>query len=130
MRIGELAKSVKTPVDTIRYYERVGLLLQAERTASNYRSYSNAHADRLAFIRRCRGLDMSLAEIRVLLQMCDEPQRRCGAVNDMLDEHIDQVEARILELQRLAGELRKLRTVCSTPHKAKNCPVLKILRSS
>jgi Cd(II)/Pb(II)-responsive transcriptional regulator len=130
MRTGELAKSVQTSVDTIRFYERVGLLPRPERTASNYRSYSRVHVERLAFIRRCRGLDMSLDEIRELLKLCDEPHRKCGAVNKLLDRHIIEVESRILEMQELAGELRRLSTVCRTPAEVKDCQVLKALRAS
>ena len=130
MRIGELASSVQTRVDTIRFYERVGLLPKPGRTASNYRSYSSVHAERLAFIRRCRGLDMSLDEIRELLTFCDEPHRKCGAVNELVDRHIVEVESRIVELQKLARELRRLSTVCRTPAKAKNCQVLQALRTS
>lgn len=130
MRIGELAKSVQTPIDTIRFYERFGLLPKPARTASNYRTYSDIHAARLAFIRRCRNLEMSLDEIRRLLQFCDEPQRQCDAVNDMIEKHILQVESRIGGLQSLARELRQLRAVCRAPAKAKNCQVLKVLRTS
>ena len=130
MRIGELARSAQTRVDTIRYYERVGLLPKAARTASNYRDYSVMHFERLAFIRRCRGLGMSLDEIRELLKFCDEPQRKCGAVNELLDRHIAEVESRILRLQELVRELRRLSTVCRTPARAKDCQVLKALRAS
>ena len=130
MRIGELARSVQTRVDTIRFYERVGLLPKPGRTASNYRSYSDVHAERLAFIRRCRRLGMSLDEIRELLTFCDEPNRKCGAVNELVDRHIIEVESRIVELQKLARELRRLSTVCPTPAEAKNCQVLQALRAS
>ncbi|MGD2140413.1 MAG: Cd(II)/Pb(II)-responsive transcriptional regulator [Burkholderiales bacterium] len=130
MRIGELAKSAQTRVDTIRFYERVGLLPKAARTASNYRSYARIHAERLAFIRRCRGLDMSLDEIRELLTFCDEPHRKCGAVNELVDRHIIDVESRIAQLQKLARELRRLSTVCGSPVKAKDCRVLQALRAS
>ena len=130
MRIGQLAKSVQLGVDAIRFYERVGLLPEPERTASNYRAYSHFHLERLAFIRRCRGLDMSLDEIRALLQFCADPQRQCDAVNDMLDDNIAQVESRIDELQTLARELKRMRTLCRVPGKAKNCQVLKTLRLS
>ncbi|UCD68611.1 MAG: Cd(II)/Pb(II)-responsive transcriptional regulator [Betaproteobacteria bacterium] len=128
MRIGELAKSVQLGANAIRFYERVGLLPEPERTASNYRTCSQFHVERLAFIRRCRGLDMSLAEIRALLQFCADPQRQCDAVNDMLDDHVAQVESRIVELQRLARELNRMRTLCRVSGKAKNCQVLKTLR--
>ena len=130
MRIGELAKSVQLGVDAIRFYERVGLLPEPTRTASNYRTYSDFHVERLAFIRRCRSLDMSLDEIRVLLQFCAEPQRQCDAVNEMLDDHIAQVQSRIVEMQRLARELKQMRALCRVPGKAKNCQVLKTLRVS
>ncbi len=130
MRIGEVAKEVQIPVDTIRFYERVGLLSKPGRTASNYRTYSNAHVDRLIFIRRCRGLDMSLDEIRLLLQLSGEPQRQCDMVNDILEEHIGQVESRIVELQSLGKQLKQLRTACHGPGKARSCQVLKVLRAA
>ena len=130
MRIGELAKSAQTRVDTIRFYERVGLLPKAARTASNYRTYSHIHIERLAFIRRCRGLDMSLDEIRELLKFCDEPHLKCSAVNELVDRHIIEVESRIVELQKLARELRRLGSICRTPSRAKDCQVLQALRAS
>jgi Cd(II)/Pb(II)-responsive transcriptional regulator len=130
MRIGEVADRTGTPVDTLRYYERLGLLPPPARTGSNYRSYSDAHVDRLHFIRRCRGLDMSLAEIRSLLVFCDEPQRHCDDVNTMLDERIRHVEERIEELSRLSRELKQLRGVCRAPGKAGDCRILNTLRSS
>ena len=68
MKIGELAAASDTVVETIRYYEREGLLPEPARTESNYRTYGDVHLARLQFIRYCRGLDMSLDEIRVLLR--------------------------------------------------------------
>ena len=130
MRIGELAERTDTPVDTIRYYERAGLLPAPSRTASNYRSYSAAHAERLRFVRRCRGLDMSLNEIRTLLTFCDEPGRRCDEVNDVLDQHIVALERRMEELQALARALKRLRAVCRSPGTAASCRILQSLRNS
>ena len=74
MKIGELAKAAHTQVETIRYYEREGLLPETARTDGNYRMYAEEHVDRLSFIRHCRGLDMTLDEIRVLLRFKDAPQ--------------------------------------------------------
>jgi Cd(II)/Pb(II)-responsive transcriptional regulator len=130
MRIGELADCTQTPVDTIRYYERLRLLPKPARTASNYRSYTSEQVDRLHFVRRCRGLGMSLQEIRSLLVFCDEPQRRCHEVNEKLDEHIRHVDQKLEELQRLARELKQLRSVCRAPGKAENCKILRSLRDS
>jgi Cd(II)/Pb(II)-responsive transcriptional regulator len=129
MRIGEVADQTQTPVDTIRYYERSGLLPTPARTSSNYRSYSAAQVERLSFIRRCRGLDMSLDEIRSLLVFCDQPQRRCHEVDTVLDDHIRHVDQRIEELNRLARELKQLRAVCRAPGSAANCRILNTLRS-
>jgi Cd(II)/Pb(II)-responsive transcriptional regulator len=129
LRIGELAERTQTPVDTIRYYERVGLLAKPARTASNYRAYSDEAAQRLDFIRRCRRLDMSLDEIRALLSFCDEPTRNCEAVNDVLDENIRHVDQRLEELQRLARDLKQLRSVCRSPGTAQDCRTLRSLRT-
>ena len=71
MKIGELAKAAQTQTETIRFYEREGLLPAAPRTDSNYRSYGQAHVERLTLIRRCRALDMNLDEIRALLKVWD-----------------------------------------------------------
>ena len=69
MKIGELATLTNTQIETIRYYEREGLLAEPRRSEGNYRIYGSAHAERLSFIRHCRGLDMTLDEIRVLLRV-------------------------------------------------------------
>ena len=95
MRIGDLAESTGTAVETIRFYEREGLIPAAQRADNNYRVYTAAHAERLAFIRHCRNLDMTLDEIRTLLRLRDAPSQDCGEVNALLDEHIGHVTHRI-----------------------------------
>jgi Cd(II)/Pb(II)-responsive transcriptional regulator len=124
MRIGKLAQASGTPLETIRFYEREGLLPAPARTEGNYRIYTAAHADRLGFIRHCRNLDMTLDEVRALLRFKDEPQADCGEVNDLLDEHIGHVAQRIRELRALEGELRTLRKLCAAPHAAADCGIL------
>lgn len=124
MRIGELARASGTPVETIRFYEREGLLPAPRRTGSNYRIYNAAHAERLGFIRQCRNLDMTLDEVRVLLRFKNEPQAECGEVNALLDEHIGHVAQRIRELRALEKELRVLRARCEAPHAVVDCGIL------
>lgn len=124
MKIGELAKQTRTQVETVRFYEREGLLPEAVRTDGNYRVYSQAHAERLGFIRNCRNLDMSLNEIRALLRFKDAPAENCGDVNSMLDEHIGHVAERIRELKVLEKALKTLRLQCSDAHAAKDCGIL------
>lgn len=124
MKIGELGQATGVDVETIRYYEKVGMLPKPARTGSNYRHYNEQHADRLRFVRHCRSLDMTLDEIRVLLQFRDAPESNCGEVNQLLDDHIGHVTTRIAALAELEKELRKLRRQCRKIQKAKDCGIL------
>lgn len=130
MRIGALAEATGTPVETIRFYEREGLLPAAARADNNYRHYTAAHADRLAFIRHCRNLDMTLDEVRALLRFKDTPQQDCGEVDALLDAHIEHVAQRIRELRALEKELQVLRARCGAPHAADACGILSGLDSA
>lgn len=124
MRIGELSRASGTPVETIRYYEREGLLPVAARTDGNYRIYTAAHGERLAFIRQCRHLDMTLDEVRRLLRFKDQPAADCSGVNALLDAHIGHVAERIRALRALQQELRALRSACPQAHAAADCGIL------
>lgn len=124
MKIGELAQVGQCSVETIRYYEKEGLLAAPERTASNYRQYGARHVERLRFIRNCRALDMTHGEIRSLLKFSDEPSRDCGAVNALVDEHIVHVEERIRELLQLKQQLSDLRQRCLTAQGIGSCGIL------
>lgn len=124
MQIGELAKSTGTRVETIRFYEREGLLPAPSRSAGNYRVYGDAHMERLSFIRHCRGLDIALDEIRVLLRFKDAPSDDCAKVNVVLDAHIGHVAARIRDLRRLERQLRSLRRLCQQAQDAAHCGIL------
>lgn len=127
LRIGELAKRANCQIETIRYYERAGLLRAPERTEGNYRLYQDAHVERLRFIRQCRSLDMALDEIRTLLRFRDAPEKNCGDVNALLDEHIDHVARRIAELKAMEKQLKELRLQCVKTRAAKDCGILKEL---
>ncbi|MBC7727277.1 MAG: Cd(II)/Pb(II)-responsive transcriptional regulator [Microbacteriaceae bacterium] len=130
MKIGELALAAQTPVETIRYYEREGLLPPAPRSEGNYRIYAPEHVERLAFVRHCRSLDMTLDEIRVLLRFKDAPQAECGEVNSLLDQHIDHVATRIRQLKRLEKDLKALREQCDGVGVAAHCGILTDLAQS
>lgn len=124
MRIGDLARATGMPVETIRYYERAGLLPAAARSDNNYRVYQPLHLERLAFIRQCRSLDMALDEIRALLALRDGPADDCAEVNGLLDAHIDHVAQRIRELRDLQKDLKALRARCTSPHPIADCGIL------
>ena len=127
MKIGDLARATHCAVETVRYYEREGLLPSPVRSCGNYRLYGSAHVERLRFIRHCRSLDMSHDEIRTLLGFRDAPQRDCGEVNALLDEHIGHVARRIDELRALEHELKRLRGRCHAVRTAGDCGIMRSL---
>ena len=127
MKIGELARAAGCQVETVRYYEKEGLLPAPGRSESNYRQYGPAHVERLRFIRHCRSLDMAQSEIRALLGAIDAPESTCESVNAAIDRQIDQVAQRIAELRSLETQLRALRSQCGTPSAASDCGILRNL---
>src|SRR5471030_780213 len=122
--IGALAKRTQCQAETIRYYEREGLLPAPARSQGNYRQYETKHVERLSFIRHCRSLDMTLDEIRALLDFRDAPTRDCTEVSALLDEHVHHVADRIAQLRRLQRQLKHLRGLCAQPGQAERCGIL------
>jgi Cd(II)/Pb(II)-responsive transcriptional regulator len=124
MHIGELAQVAQTTVETVRYYERAGLLPETTRTAGNFRVYGPAHLERLRFIRNCRALDMSHEEIHTLLGLTDQPAASCGAINAVFDQHMAHVDERIRELLHLKDQLAGLRQRCQSEQGVDACGIL------
>lgn len=123
-KIGDLAGKVGIPVETIRYYEREGLLPAPPRTAGNYRLYDRNALERLTFIRNCRMLDMTLEEVRSFLDAKDSPDQQCDGINTRVDLHIEQIDLRIAELARLKASLQSLRSCCDSIRPARDCGIL------
>lgn len=113
LTIGDLAKATDTKVETIRYYERIGLLPIPGRTSGNYRSYRPQHLGRLSFIRRARDLGFSLVQIRELLGLSDQRDRSCKAVDAIAREHLAEVDRKITDLAALRRELDNIIGQCS-----------------
>jgi Cd(II)/Pb(II)-responsive transcriptional regulator len=112
MKIGELAARAGCEVQTVRFYEREGLLEEPAREASGYRRYAERHLTRLNFIRHCRSLDIPLPEVRQLLDFAAAPDQSCAQVNELLDRHIALVKSRIRSLRGLDRQLVALRKTC------------------
>lgn len=130
MKIGELAKLTGCSVQTIRYYEAEKLLPSTRRSEGNFRLYDGASAEQLVFIKLCRGLDLSLSEIRQLLILKRSPNAQCDEVNRMIEVHIQQVESRIRELTQLNEMLKALRGRCSDQRTVEQCGILQTLSSN
>lgn len=112
MKIGELAAATATKVETIRFYEKSGLLPLPARTGGNYRSYGPEHLQRLSFIRRARDLGFSLDNVRELLALADERDQPCGAVDAIASRHLAEVKRKIADLQAMGAELDRVLRSC------------------
>ncbi len=111
--VGDLARATGTKVETVRYYERIGVLPEPARTGSGkYRSYTVQHLGRLSFIRRARELGFSLDQVRELLDLSDQKGRSCEAVDAIAREHLAEVVRKIRDLQALRKELDSIIGQC------------------
>mgnify|MGYP002377771556 CR=1 FL=1 len=127
MKIGEVAAISGCHLETVRYYERAGLLPAPARTASGYRNYQPADVDRLRFISRGRDLGFSLAEIRSLLDLAEDAGLSCEDVDRLARAHLADIRARLADLQRMASELERVIDGCSGGERAQ-CAILGTLR--
>ena len=130
MKIGELARQQGCTPETIRFYEKAGLLPAPLRTGGNYRHYTETHIQRLRFIRNCRVLDMSHEEIRVLLQAHDHTPEDCQPINAAIEAHMQHVEVRIQELLQLKAQLASLSRHCTEPHEVRHCGIFQQLQTA
>lgn len=113
LSIGDLARAAGSTVETVRYYERIGILPEPARIGTGmYRAYSPGHLARLSFIRRARDLGFSLEQVRDLLALADEKDRPCETVDRIARDHLIKVERKIRDLQALRAELRSLVGQC------------------
>jgi len=124
MKIGELAKTTGTDRPTLRFYEQMGLLTPPRRADNGYRSYSEQAVQQVSFIRHCRELDISLAEIQRLLELTAQPEADCDELNLILEAHLAQVRAKQAALARLEEQLLALRGRCATSRRAGECGIL------
>lgn len=124
MRIGELAELTGVDVETVRYYEKSGLMSSPARSGNGYRAYGAAHLERLAFIRHCRALDIPLSEVSRLLNFLDHPASDCGDINVLVDDQLARVRARLKSMRALEKQLVALRKRCSAAHATNDCGIL------
>lgn len=121
-RIGEVTGRLGLSADTLRYYERIGLLPKVARNATGLRRYNDKDLSRLRFIRRAQTMDFSLAEIAALLAMREAPQRARRQARELTQRKLGEIEARLAELKTLRDELKLLINLCSGSKK--KCPII------
>ena len=127
LTIGELARAAGVGVETIRFYERERLLDEPQRRASGYRQYAPDTVRRVRFIRRAKGLGFSLAQIAELLSLRVEPDTSCADVRALARRKIDEIEVKIIELQRMKDLLERLAKRCRGAGPTSECPILDVL---
>ncbi|TNE37445.1 MAG: MerR family transcriptional regulator [Alphaproteobacteria bacterium] len=124
--IGPLAQASGVNVQTVRYYEQIGLMPAPHRSEGNQRLYSKTHVDRLAFIRHARDLGFSLNDVRELLELQDKPDMSCAEADQIASQHLGEVNRKILRLQALQTELSRMVDQCAGGA-ISNCRVIEIL---
>ena len=127
-KIGEVAKLVGLGSETVRYYEKEGILPKAERASNGYRLYDQAHVKRLRFVKRCRELGFSLEKVRSLLKIADSHNMTCRSVKDVAEGHLAEVRRNIKDLQKMERALSEMVKPCMGDE-TKDCPILDILFS-
>lgn len=127
LKIGELAQRSGLSVETLRYYERRGLIPPPERLSSGYRIYPENTLKRLAFIKRCKGLGFTLDEALELLQMQLHPEQESAVVKQRVDERIEEIGRKIKDLQQIQQALQGLSALCNGKGSTADCPILAFL---
>lgn len=132
LTIGQLSATSGVNVETIRYYERIGLLDAPPRTRGGHRSYSDTDVSRLRFVRRARELGFGIDDIRTLLAMAEQGGASCGEVRDIAAAHLADIRAKLEDLRKLEGILAGTVAECDSRCEATSapaCPVLEVLQS-
>jgi MerR family mercuric resistance operon transcriptional regulator len=127
LTIGEVAKAAEIGVETIRFYEREGLIAEPPRRASGYRQYPREAIRRLRFIRRAKELGFTLREIGELLSLRVDPSTTCADVRAMARAKIEDIDGRVAELHRIKDVLERLARSCRGKGPTSECPILDIL---
>ena len=124
MRIKELSTATGVEIETIRFYEKQGLLPEPARTANSYRAYEPSHLQRLSFVRHCRALDMSLSDVKRLLDFAQIPAGDFDDVDRLVDAQLMRVRARLKSMRALEKQLVQLRSRCNGEHATGQCGIL------
>jgi len=126
LKRAELAQRTGCNLETVRYYEKVGLLPEPPRTASGYRSYDSTHERRLRFVLRARELGFSLDEVRELLRLVDERDQPCAEASAVVAAHLDDVREKIADLKRMERVLKDVVAQCTEGNR-RECPLIETL---
>lgn len=129
MRIGEISKKTGLTIDTIRFYEKSGLIKRPLRSESGYRDFNSDAVAAIEFIAHCRSLDIPIVEIKKLLNVRSGTAKSCRLANEVIKEQLEKLRTRIKELKKLEKSLAQLQSVCNEELDAKDCRIIQSLES-
>jgi Cd(II)/Pb(II)-responsive transcriptional regulator len=130
MKIGQLSKASGCSIQTIRYYEKEGLLKLPNRSEGNFRLYDEKALQELEFVKHCRSLDIPLSDIKILLELKNKPEESCSSINNLITNQLTMVNKRIKELNALKSELQLMKKACSlTGNTVEACGIMTSLNS-
>jgi DNA-binding transcriptional MerR regulator len=127
MKIGQLSKVSGCSIQTIRYYEKEGLLNRPSRSEGNFRLYDEKSLKVLEFVIHCRYLDIPLSDIKTLIDLKHRPEESCSSINDLIAKQLDLVNQRIKELKALKSELQIMKKASSSDNTVERCGIMKTL---
>jgi Cd(II)/Pb(II)-responsive transcriptional regulator len=127
LKIKELAKKIGLSIDTIRFYEKKGLIPPPLRGDNNYRYYDEEAYKKLIFIKHCRDLDISIQEILQLNELLQHPEQNCNAVNHIIDQHLIDIQHKINSFINFQKQLQALRQTCHDNNTIEHCQIIKKL---
>lgn len=127
MKIGQLSKVSGCSIQSIRYYEKEGLLKSPSRSEGNFRLYNEKALQELEFVKHCRSLDIPLSDIKTLIDLKHRPEESCSSINNLIANQLDLVNQRIKELKALKSELQIMKKACSSDNTVERCGILRTL---
>ncbi|SES81459.1 Cd(II)/Pb(II)-responsive transcriptional regulator [Thalassotalea agarivorans] len=127
MKIGQLAKVSGCSIQTIRYYEKEGLLNPPSRSEGNFRLYDEKALKELEFVKHCRSLDIPLSDVKTLVELKNKPGESCSSVNNLISNQLALVNKRIKEMKALKSELQIMEKACSKGNTVEQCGIMKSL---
>ncbi|MGE4502284.1 MAG: heavy metal-responsive transcriptional regulator [Thiomicrospira sp.] len=125
LMIGKLAQLAQVKTDTVRYYEQLGLIHPAQRSASGYRLYNQISVERLGFIRRAQALGFTLEEIKELIELHQQPTAQCDDIGQRATLKINQINLRVADLLQIKAGLEQLRAQCHQGDRLEDCSLIK-----
>ena len=128
MLIGELAERAEVPIQTIRYYERRGLIEEPPRRSGGFREFSSGYVDRIRFIKRAQELGFTLSEVKDLLALRIDPETTCREIKSEAEEKLENVEEKIRDLERIRTSLTRLIDQCQGTGPTSDCPILDAMK--